>query len=204
MAGDVRDPGPDAAPEPKKEVKWFEAWYCLVPVPAVIIGAAWLGMSSWIALGAILGAAAGIYLGKRIPARSMVHVICLDLESKRVRILEMGRRLFSRVEKRGRPWLTLESGLGYDVIVARTYDDTGRILTYPEDSRFSDAAIMAMPARYRELISSLVELRDRVADQQLEVDLMAQRRAAEIVARFRVLFDDTVMPPETKEEDGGK
>lgn len=188
----------ESAPVPKKSL--FRPRMVLVPIPFVIGSCFYLGISSWIALGALVGVAAGWWIGGRIPPRSMVHVLCLDLENKRARILEMGRQFFAGVAKVGRPWMTLETGLGFDLIVARSYDDAKKILTYPEDAEFSDASIMAMPARYRELIGSLVELRDRVADQQMEVDLMAQRRAAELVARFRELFDDTVMPPETGDD----
>lgn len=185
---------PESPPAQRRSL--FRPWMVLVPIPGVIGWCFYHGISSWVALGALFGVAAGWWIGGKIPPRSVVHVLCLDLEQKRARILEMGRQFFAGVTKVGKPWMTLETGLGFDLIVARSYDDTAKTLTYPEDAEFSDAVIMAMPARYRELISSLVELRDRVADQQMEIDLRAQRRAAELVGRFRDVFSDACYPEE--------
>lgn len=190
--------GAESAP-PKKGL--FKPWMVLVPIPVILWWCYYHGISSWVAFGALVGVAAGWWLGGKIPPRSVVHVLCLDLENKRARILEMGRKFFSGVEKIGRPWLTLETGLGFDLIVARTYDDVTKTLTYPEDAEYSDAVIMAIPARYRELISSLVELRDRVADQDMEIDLRAQRKAAELVDRFRELFTDACYPEDAEDRE---
>lgn len=178
----------------------FKPWMILIPIPLVVGWCFYMTASSWIALGALAGIAAGWYMGDKIPPRSVVRIICLDLESKRARILEMGRKLFTGVTKSGRPWLTLETGLGYELIVARSYDEKTRVLTYPEDGQFSDAAIMAMPGRYRDLISYLVELRNSVADQEMEIDLRAQHKAAELMGKFRDLFTDACYPKSEEDE----
>lgn len=200
MPDDDADDLSEVVSKMPRELPQFRPWMLLIPLPVAAVALVQLGGSSWIALGAILGIAAGALLGRRIPARSTVHVLCLDLESKSLRLLVMGRKAFSSAAKIGHPWLTLQSGLGYDVVVARSWDAETRTLTYPEETEYSDAAIMSMPRKYRELVSALVELRDKVADQSLEIDFRAQQRASALVARFDELFASAVIPQDPSAE----
>jgi len=193
------DPQPEEL-RPKRKIS-PRPWWWLLPIVPVFLALKWLGMSNWIFLGLLIGIAGGIFLGRKMEVRNPKYVLCINIETMTVRVIMAGRKGWAKVTRIGCPWLTLTTPTGWELEVARSYDAETMTLEYPEDAEYSDAVIAAMPGKYRQMISELVELRRQLSQETMERDLAAQQEAARMVQQFEQLFRDTVMPPKAESKE---
>jgi hypothetical protein len=143
------------------------------------------------------------FWGKRMAMRDPKLVIVVNIETKEIRPIRCGRKLWERMTKKGKPQSNFRTPGGLSVEGVRSFDPGDMMIEYPHDDEYSDIAMMALPERYGALIDELVKLRKRNYELEIEGELTTTRdgikKAQNYAGKLNEIVEDTFIPKEKAE-----
>jgi len=190
------------------------SWIYLIPLVVIVGIMAYLGIRP-VFIAVMLGSClVWNYWGKRMTMKDPKLVLVVNVEKQEVDPLFCGRKLWQKMEKKGKPGIPFRTPGGLTVEIVRSFDPYNKVIEYPRDADFSDIALAAIPVRYGALIDELVKIREDNYKLDKEGKLTATRdsieRGQEYAAQLNAIFkelinpEDPKKPPEDKKDDSAR
>ncbi|MCL2607695.1 MAG: hypothetical protein FWD92_03995 [Methanomassiliicoccaceae archaeon] len=140
------------------------------------------------------------YWARKMAMKDPKLVLVVDIERQEVQPLMCGRKLWARMEKKGKPGIALKTPGGLSVEIVKVFDPYDLKIEYPRDADFSDLQIAAAPERYGKLIDELVELRMRNYELEMEGKIATTRdgikKGQAYAAKLEEIIASTFIPRE--------
>ena len=184
------------------------SWVYLLPLILIIGAIYWLGFRL-IYIAVLIGACfVWNFWGRRMAMRDPKLVLEVNIERQEVNPIYCGRKLWARLEKKGKPAIPMRTPGGLSVEVVRNFDPGNNVVEYPVSSEFSDLMLAAIPERYGALIDELVMLHKENYELGVEGSLYITRnglkKGKEYGGKLNAILEEMIEPCDPKKPEAPK
>lgn len=168
------------------------SWIFIIPLVVIFAVFIFLGVKTIYFIALAAGILTWNYWGSKIEIEDPVILLKINLESKKIGLTAVGRRLWRSIKKiNGNPgeWI---SESGHSVHVVKNWDSENLTVEYPPQF-FGDIEIAADPKKYAELIEKNLELTEENHFLKEDLEVKALLKAREWIKNYSDKIDEILM-----------
>jgi hypothetical protein len=164
-------------------------WRYFIPVIGIAV-AIWYFTRTPIYLASLaIGSVVSYYYGSKMIPRDSRPVMKVDIDTRAIRLLWVGKNRWERMEKTGAPVLQLETPGGNVVEIVKNIDPIKMTVQYYPKEDYTDLHFLTIPGKLEELINKYVKTENENLDLTTTMEITSLEKTRKQIAEYNKRID---------------